>query len=196
LELTAVIAAEAGALAGAYDDVFGFELLQLGVWGTGRDLLTQCRIRHQTVAAVRPASGVDLVCLPTQLPLANNSVDAVLLPHTLESADDPHVLLLEADRVLVGEGQLLVLGFNPHSAWGWRMRSTLRPLPEGRVRDWLTLLRYEIAPARRYLNTWPLPWPAGAWLLKARKRLYGLTPIRPRKRERRAVLGSALEPSA
>jgi SAM-dependent methyltransferase len=196
LELNAVIAAEAAVLGAAYDDVFGFELLQLGVWGTGRELLAQCRIRHQTVAAARAGEGVDLVCLPGQLPVASNSVDAVLMPHALESADDPHALLLEADRVLVGEGQLLILGFNPRSAWGWRVHGSLRPLSEGRVRDWLTLLRYEIAPTRRYLSTWPLPWPAGAWLLKARKRLYGLTPIRPRKRERRAVLGSALEPSA
>lgn len=197
MELNAVIAADAAVLAAAYDDVFGFELLQLGVWGAGRDLLSQCRIRHQTIAAARPGAGVDLVCLPELLPVAGNSVDAVLLPHTLETVDDPHALLLEADRVLVGEGQILILGFNPRSAWGWRMRGQLRPLSEGRVRDWLTLLRYEIAPTRRYLSTWPVPWPAGAWLLKARKRLYGMTPIRaPRKRERRAVLGSALEPTA
>jgi SAM-dependent methyltransferase len=196
LELNAVIAAEAAVLAAAYDDVFGFAVLQLGIWGSGRELLTHCRIRHQTVAAARPGPSVDLVCLPGQLPLAGSSIDAVLLPHVLEFADDPHALLLEADRVLVSEGQLLILGFNPRSAWGWRMRGNLRSLSEGRVRDWLTLLRYEIAPSRHYLSTWPLPWPAGAWLLKARKRLYGLTPIRPRKRERRTVLASALEPSA
>jgi SAM-dependent methyltransferase len=194
--MNAVIAAESAALAAAFDDVFGFELLQLGVWGARRELLEPCRIRHRTVAASRPAAGVDLVTLATQLPVAGNSVDAVLLPHTLESTEDPHAVVLEADRVLVGEGHMLILGFNPRSTWGWRVRGQLRPLSEGRVRDWLTLLRYEIAPTRHYLSTWPIPWPAGGWVLKARKRLYGLTPIKPRKRERRAVLGSALEPSA
>jgi len=183
-------------MSAAFDDVFGFELLQLGTWGAARELLAQCRVRHQTIAAARPGAGVDLISLPTQLPVASTSLDAVLLPHTLESAEDPHAVLLEADRVLAGEGHLLILGFNPRSSWGWRARGPLRPLSEGRVRDWLTLLRYQIAPSRHYLNTWPLPWPAGGWLLKARKRLYGVTPIRPRKRERRAMLGSALEPSA
>ena len=35
----ALIAAEARLLATTFDDVFGQELLQLGTWGTGRELL-------------------------------------------------------------------------------------------------------------------------------------------------------------
>ena len=142
----------------------------------------------------------------------------MLLPHALEFEPDPHAVLREADRVLVGEGQLIVLGFRPASPWGWRARASRsgfppglkRVLSEGRVRDWLVLLGYEIIAVQRYLYNLPLdghcdaslrrgwfyPFPAGAYLLKARKRLYGLTPLRPRKRERRSLLGGALEPSA
>jgi hypothetical protein len=39
------------------------------------------------------------------------------------------------------------------------------------------------------------PLPANAYLLKARKRIYTLTPIRPRFRERPAVLGGLVKPS-
>jgi SAM-dependent methyltransferase len=219
-----VCTAEAALMAQALDDVFGFELLQLGAWGTGAGLLSQCRTRHQTIAAPIAGVGAGLICQLAHLPIASNSVDAVFVPHALETESDPHALLREADRVLVGDGQLLILGFNPRGPWGWRAAAsrggfppgTLRLLPEGRIRDWLTLLHYEITSVRRYLYTLPLehsvgdtshserslrrgwlyPWPSGAWLMKARKRLYGMTPIRPRRRERRSVLGSALEPSA
>ena len=36
--------------------------------------------------------------------------------------------------------------------------------------------------------------PAGAYLLKARKRVYTLTPIRPRFRDKPAVLGGLVKP--
>jgi hypothetical protein len=44
---------------------------------------------------------------------------------------------------------------------------------------------------RRGLN----PLPAGAYLLKARKRVYTLTPIRPRFREKPGVLGGLVKPT-
>ena len=44
---------------------------------------------------------------------------------------------------------------------------------------------------RRGLN----PFPAGAYLLKARKRVYTLTPIRPRFREKPAVIGGLVKPT-
>jgi SAM-dependent methyltransferase len=213
-----VIHSEAQLLHAALDDVFGLEMLQLGRWGEGRELMLESRTRHQSVAAQSPGAGVNVVARLAHLPIASAAVDAVLLPHALEFESDPHAVLREADRVLVGEGQLLVMGFRPAGPWGWRAAASRtgfppglrRVLSESRVRDWLVLLGYEIISVQRYLYSLPLdgnceaslrrgwfyPFPAGAYLLKARKRLYGLTPIRPRKRERRALLGGALEPSA
>jgi hypothetical protein len=150
-------------------------------------------------------------------------VDAVLLPHTLEYAPDPYAVLREADRILVAEGQLIVLGFRPASLWGLLSAASragyppglLRRLSLGRVRDWLGLLSYEIVSVQPYLyhlprtprasldavipimlhRGWFYPWPAAAYLVKARKRVYTLTPIRPRLRERQRVLGGLAEPS-
>src|SRR6202044_1412984 len=120
----ALIQAEAQLLATTFDDVFGLELLQLGTWGAGRELLTPSRIRRQSVIAdsVEESSCGDIVARLAHLPINNASVDAVLLPHTLELSADPYAVLREADRVLMAEGQLIVLGFRPLSLWGVRDR--------------------------------------------------------------------------
>ena len=224
----ALIGAEAELLGEALGDVFGQELLQVGCWGSGRELLARSRTRRQTVVASCPemaAGQADLVASPAHLPVAAGSVDAVLLPHSLEVEPDPYAVVREADRVLVGEGQLLVLGFRPWGPWGLRAAVAAagyppglrRMLAESRLRDWLVLLGYEIVSARRYLHRLPLeragrdgetgahllrrgllnPLPASAYLLKARKRLYTVTPIRPRlRRERLRVIGGLAEPTA
>jgi SAM-dependent methyltransferase len=222
----ALIQAEAQLLATTFDDVFGLELLQLGTWGAGRELLAPARIRRQSVIAEAIEAGgcADVVARLAHLPINGASVDAVLLPHTLELAADPHAVLREADRVLVAEGQLILLGFRPASLWGLRAAASRAGFPPGlrrilsasRVRDWLALLSYEIVDVRAYLyrlprtpggsiedtvpgilhRGWFYPWPAAAYVIKARKRVYTLTPIRPRLRERRAVFGGLVEPSA
>ena len=192
-------------------------------WGAGRELLAQSRIRRQSVVADAPGAEGDLVAHLAHLPISSGSVDAVLLPHTLEYAPDPYAVLREADRVLFAEGQLIVLGFRPTSLWGLRSAASRagyppglrRRLSAGRVRDWLGLLSYEIVSLQSYLyhlprrprakpeetvptmlrRGWFYPWPAAAYLIKARKRVYTLTPVRPRLRERRPVLGGLVEPS-
>jgi len=221
----ALIQAESELLATTFDDVFWLELLQLGAWGVGRELLAPARIRRQSVLADprQRSAGGDLVASLAHLPISNATVDAVLLPHTLELAADPYAVLREADRVLVAEGQLIVLGFRPTSLWGLRAAASQAGFPPGlrrtlsasRVRDWLGLLSYEILSVRPYLyrlpralrgsieaavpgilrRGWFYPWPAAGYLIKARKRVYTMTPIRPRLRERPRVFGGLVEPS-
>jgi hypothetical protein len=129
----------------------------------------------------------------------------------------------EADRVLAGEGQLIVLGFRPFSLWGFRSRAISRGYPPGlrrmlgagRIADWLELLGYDVALTRYYLfappwggkairegepsrllrRGWIKPWPAGAYLIKARKRVYTLTPMRPKLRERTQPIGGLVKPT-
>src|ERR1700728_2006479 len=88
----ALIQAEAQLLATTFDDVFGQELLQLGTWGVGRELLGPSRTRRQSVIAESAETGAhaDLVARLAHLPINSASVDAVLLPHTFELAADPH----------------------------------------------------------------------------------------------------------
>src|SRR5690349_14024100 len=152
----------------ALEDVFGWELLQVGAWGGTRDLLTGARTRRQTLIAPPTfATGADVLGRPSQLPINSDSIDAVLLPHTLEFAPDPYAVLREVDRVLVGEGQLLVLGFRPWSLWGMRARWSRSGFPPGMrrvlserlLREWLVLLGFEVVAAQRYLYL--SPWSRG-----------------------------------
>lgn len=205
-------------------DVVGFELLQIGCWGDATRLCAGARTRHRTLIAP-DASGPHAVRAHFDaLPIATNSVEAVLLPHTLEHAERPHQLLREVERVLVGEGNVVICAFNPWSPWGVRhyvSRTNFPPhatrlLSERRARDWLTLLGFEVVAARRYLfappwmQRWfglqPESWLeqqgpmlaaplAGAYLLKAKKRVLAVTPIKPAWTTRPVMVGGAPEPT-
>jgi SAM-dependent methyltransferase len=208
----------------ALEDVFGWELLQVGAWGNARELLAGSRTRRKSlVAAAAFPGGADIIARPSLLPVMSDCADAVLLPHTLEFAPDPYAVLREVDRVLTGEGQLLVLGFRPWSLWGMRARWSRSGFPPGMrrvlserlLREWLVLLGFEVMAGERYLYSSPWrratavgegtgkmlraglthPLPAGGYLLKARKRLYTLTPVRPRLREKPAVIGGLVKPT-
>ena len=217
----ALLALEFALVGETLEDCFGWEMLQVGAWGEGRGLLRGARTRSQALAASSLVSGCDLVSRLSQLPIASDSVDTVLLPHTLEFESDPYSVLREADRVLAGDGKLVILAFAPWSPWGLRAATTRAGYPPGlrrliserRLRDWLRLLGYDIGEARRYLHelpwgepaavtlrtrrSWWYPLPGGAVVLKARKRLHSLTPLRPRLRERATrVLGGLTEPSS
>jgi SAM-dependent methyltransferase len=102
----------------------------------------------------------DFISAFEALPFPENSLDLLVLPHTLELSHDPHATLREAERVLVPEGRLIICGFNPFSLWGFKQkRSHLYKkfnlgelyLPEAgefithkRLRDWLKLLNFEL----------------------------------------------------
>ena len=100
----------------ATEDVFGYRAVQAGL--PGIDFLRRNRIPFRFSVALE--HGATLAADPLQLPIAAQSVDLVVLPHALETVADPHLMLREAERVLIPEGQLVISGFNPLSFW--RMR--------------------------------------------------------------------------
>jgi SAM-dependent methyltransferase len=202
----------------ALDNVFGFELLQVGAWGPARHLLNGARTQHTTLLAPELAPGVTL-CAPLEtLPFRSDSIDAIFLPHTLELVEDPYAVLREAERVLTGEGCLMICGFNPFSGWGVRRSfgryfgrpafppGTQRMLAERRLRDWVAVLGFDVDSVYGYLGMLPVAGDvafrpraaltAGAYLLKARKRVPTLTMVRPRRRARARVLVGAAEPTS
>ncbi len=100
-----------------------------------------------------------LQCDFTALPFPAQSLDLVVLPHTLEWVDDPHACLREVDRVLVPGGQVVISGFNTWSLWGarqllgrvgggWYLPQHGEFLAPRRVRDWLHLLSFEVTQGR------------------------------------------------
>jgi SAM-dependent methyltransferase len=210
----------------ALAQVFGWQLLQIGQWGDDDGLLAEARTQRKSVLAWHgsrpPGAAVAIRSRTDSLAIASDSVDAVLLPHTLEYEPEPHEIVREVGRILSAEGHLIVFGFRPFSSWGlrhWFAKNGFPPglerlIGEGRLRDWLKLLGFEVVDARRYLFSLPFSatspssqrffersgnylWPmfAGGYLLKARKRVYTLTPIRPRWRLRTKVVGGLIEPT-
>lgn len=207
----------------ALDRVFGERLLQIGSWGPPNAFMRHARTQRATLVDWVPGREADLLCEPTQLAIAADTVDAVILPHTLERIQSPHGLLREVDRVLRPDGQLIVLSFAPTGLWGIRHlfspggypAGQKRMIREGRLCDWLELLSFEVAPPRRYCHTLPferfrrvgtfpeeewaqrwLPMLCGGYLLHAQKRVQPLTPIRPLWRQPRVKAVGSLEASA
>ena len=198
----------------AVSDLFGFHALQLGL--AELDSLRANRMPHRWVAvdslgnpAPPPADNAQAVLPPPlsmqapvrhalrcdfdALPFPSQSLDLVVLPHTLELARDPHDTLREVERVLMPEGRVVIVGFNPTSLWGLRqtvghLRQRLGGsgplyLPSAgefiayrRVRDWLRLLGFEVERGRFGLWRPPLRSEGGlarlSWLESAGERAW------------------------
>jgi len=190
-----LLAQEQDLLDPVVQDVFGYQAAQLGL--PGIDLLRESRIRSRGIVAVE---GGDVLARADQLPLADRSVDLLLLPHVLEFAGNPHAVLREAVRVLMPEGRLIILGFNPFSLWGLRHFAgggypwAGRFIPVPRLHDWLQLLDMDTRGGRYTAYAPPLRnpsalarwafmekagdrwWPmaGGVYMLQAVKRVRGL----------------------
>ena len=217
-----LVAAEQSEVATALEHVFGNQFVQIGRWGPPDAFLPLARTPRRALVAEPGARG-DCVSHASSLAIQSQSVDAVLLPHTLEFEPEPHEVLREVERVLVGEGHIVVLGFEPAGAWALRHYLTRQGFPpgltrllsRGRLRDWLRLLGFDVLETRRFVHALPIeglsagPVARGlqrvgsrldgrlgnAYLLKARKRVYSLTPIRPRRRQAQRLAGAVAEPT-
>jgi SAM-dependent methyltransferase len=192
-------------------DVFGYHALQLG-WPALSSLRAN-RMPHRWVAGTEyESAGRPISWTPDSLeglwmdsrawPWPAESLDLVVLPHTLEQSEDPHACLREAERTLIPEGQLFITGINPWSFWGWRQRRFMRQLRSSqstasagqllsynRLRDWLRLMGFEVQVSRfggwrapqqtgqtswldRMAQRWGPFW-GGAYLIVATKRVPG-----------------------
>ena len=144
------------------EDVFGFSALQLGL--PQLDLLRGNRIPLHVLALSErepdaPSFPARFRAEFTSLPLATESQDLVVLPHTLDFAGNDEAArqtLREAARVLMPEGRILLTAFNPVGLWNIRQKlhrggigsaflpEAARPIRLARIRDWFSLLGLEI----------------------------------------------------
>lgn len=145
-----------------------------------------------------------------QIPIAAESIDFVIMPHSLEFESDQHQVLREVERVLKPEGQLLLLGFNPWSVYG-----LLRYLPLKRrnapwcgkfigrrtIIDWLRLLNFETETSAGFYMKSPsfgtdvlegkyLSLMSLAYAVKAIKRKYTMIPLKSSVRTRRRIIAA------
>ena len=222
----ALLAQEARLLEEALDGRFGVDCLQLGVWGEPRTFLRFARTQRTTCIAnpqyAAPGDPPSAYARMHRLPIASDSMDVVILPHTLDFSGRQHEILREVHRVLRSDGHLIVLGFKPGGLWGLRRLIPGAGLPpnvnhlinDRRLSDWLKLLDLNIHGFKRYFFKWPITgtqvtvrqaweqrgrrwWPelAACYLLSAQKRLYTMTPVKQPWRARPKVVGGLVEPT-
>lgn len=151
-------------VAAAFENIFGDQFLQIGAWDDPANYRRYARTRRYAVVAPNGGPGVDFVSAPEDLAVATDSIDAVFLPHALETAEDPHAVLREVDRILRPDGHVVITGLNPWGWWGVRHYVSRHRFPAGgkrmvsefRLRDWLHLLDYHVQPARFHHMAAPL----------------------------------------
>lgn len=201
----------------AVSDIFGFNALQLG--------LPQIEFLRANRIPLRQKAGdfgpVDVQCDISALPFASHSTDLIVLPHALEFSDEPHQILREAERILIPEGQIIIVGFNPLSLWGLKKRLCCvgefpwngQYISLNRLKDWLKLLGFEVdhshlgcfmPPIEKlaWLQRWhgisrhPMRWwnfAGGVYVLRAIKRTHGMRLITPNWRQK-PIRAKALRP--
>jgi len=216
-------------LDGILPNLFGYHFLQIGTL-FGDSIRDSTRIGHCILMQLEEEGPqqpqASLLCAADALPIAADTIDVVLLPHVLEYSPNPHKLLREIERILIGEGHLVITGFNPWSLCGiWRMLLAWRDDPPwsghffsyARIKDWFSLLDFEVVRIQRFFYRPPVQnmkllerlslleklgsycWSVfgGVYIIVVRKRVIPLTPVRLIWHRRRSMIESGVvEPTA
>lgn len=216
-------------LDGILPDLFGYHFMQIGTLFDD-SILESTRIGHRIVVQLEEEGGIqsdaDMLCASDFLPIASDTMDVVVLPHVLEYSQNPHKLLREIERILIGEGHLVITGFNPWSLCGiWRLLLAWRDEPPwsghffsyARIKDWFSLLDFELVRIDRFFYRPPLMnmklmdklsfleklgnycWSVfgGVYIIVGRKRVVPLTPVKLIWHNRRRMIESGIaEPTA
>jgi hypothetical protein len=186
---------------------FGYHLVKLGDLSSQLELRS-CPIKHVVSQSDQFNPACSLVSSSHQLPYAENSIDAFILAHELDFAQDPHQIIREVDRCIMANGHLIVIGFNPFSPAGLlkylpiNRNSVLhdaRFFSHLRINDWLQLLGFEILDLQHMLcselfferkvndqsrlQLWSqkhLPFFSSIYIIVAKKRVLPLSLIKTR----------------
>jgi len=188
----------------ALDGIFGEQCLQLGMWGENRAFMRFTRTQRCALIAETPVGEPSALGEFHRLPLENDSIDAVLLPHTLDFSDRPHAILREVDRVLRADGHVIILGFKAGGLWGLRRLIPGAGMPPGadhlisdRFFRW-PLPRKTVSGSQKWERWGQALWPelAACYMLAAQKRVSTFTPVRPLWRTQPKVVTGLAEPTA
>ncbi len=214
-------------LAERLPDLFGYHAIQLGSTDIAH-FLTSSRISHTSYINIdkqQQEHQAGLCCEIANLPLSSDTVDVVLLAHVLEFEPESHQVLREVERVLIGEGHIVIVGFNPWSLWGlWRLLLAWWKEPpwcgnfigSRRIKDWLQLLGFDIVHSQSHFFRPPFrsgmilsklkffdkigafccSFLGGFYIIIAKKRVETMTPVRQSWKARRQLISTGLaEPS-
>ncbi len=205
----ALLETEKDSLAITWSYVLGDYLLMLGD-ANQSDLIENAQLKNRMILTPdKQKRSNDFTTIYGQyesLPILIDSIDAILLPHTLEFSEDPYQILRHVSEALKSDGFLIILGFNPWSLWGLRSLFSFGKLAPwsgsfrraSRIKDWLKLLNLELVEQKHAVYRFPfissrpnhkyhflerfcktcLPILGGVYLLVAQKKTFVATPLR------------------
>ena len=205
--------------------LFGYYALQVGALSLQADPLQSSPIGQKVYMTLDTECGT-LAASPLALPFQQDTLDLIVLLHTLDFSHDPHQVLREAHRVLISEGHLVLVGFNPVSMMGLgrlALKHTSRVPWVGhfytakRLKDWFSLLDFSVVQTEyvglrppvqnmrvqqrlQFLNhagRYGLARLGGVRIFVAKKRVLTLTPrLQPWRPRQRVLPVNVAEPSA
>jgi SAM-dependent methyltransferase len=193
---------------------FGYHLIYSGL-NSLDELIEESPIKHKVFLDCAKKQSSQISTDIHHLPFQSDSADLIVLQHNLDFEDDPFQVLREATRVVLPNGNIIIIGFNPWSLWGlWRavlFRSSKSPwssrfISPYRLSEWLDILGFDVQgcesafympPVARLGEKESLNWidhlgsawlaqRGGFYLLVAKKRVSCITPVRLRNKSRRA----------
>ena len=196
--------------------LFGYHIVQLGQFQAA-NFLDASPIHSQFIISPKPADTDQRIIQANfvELPIKAASVDVVIVPHLLEFAKQPANILAEACRILIPEGRIIIVGFNPISLWGVKRIFTLTVkyqlpwcgnfLAIPKIKAWLRennctittqkslffrppLKQTMLLEKLRFMEVLgPMCWPfcGGINIIVAKKTVIPLTPITASERTRR-----------
>ncbi len=158
------------------------------------------------------------------LPLQPDSIEHIVLPHTLDFFHKPNTLLREMNIALRADGYVTIIGFNPLSLWNVRRFVSLRKKgpwagkfrPIWQVKSWLEILNYDVILCKKQMHRLPFfkgklfdqlaclepiqkalfPFAGAIYVIVAKKKVFGITPLRNRWKKIPKVLSRpAMKPS-
>lgn len=132
-----------GVLRSTIESIFGYNAAQLTL--DTPTVLKHSPINYKINACQKSGQ---VLCNGSSLPFESESLDLIILAHSLECTSDPHAVLREVERVLVGEGSLIIIGLSPLSlSYAMSRLKEIKNLTHRytsrKVCEWLDVLGFE-----------------------------------------------------
>ena len=142
------------------EKMIGYYATHIAPFKVDNDLLACSRVRSQHIINATRYPHTQVIADFSALPLATESIDLLIAHHIFEFIAQPHQFLREVDRVLIAEGNLIIIAFNPISYHGlfklFQFHGRANPPWCGnfyspfRVKDWLSVLGFKVKEMRYF----------------------------------------------
>ncbi|CAL7964235.1 Generic methyl-transferase [Gammaproteobacteria bacterium] len=187
--------------------IFGYYIIQIGGPISNDEVLATSHIHNHIIVnpdTATPNDSPAVRCQLDELPFLPDSIDAAVLFHVLEFAQNPKAILKEIYTTLMPNGYAIIFGFNPYSLWGmtplWQKQKEVPWLGNwispGHMRHLLAKIGFSIGDYKTFYFRPPntstgqllfleglgqIFWPycGASYMFVAQKTLATLTPIKP-----------------